>query len=243
MPQNIYDNPKFFEGYSQFGRSKFGLSAAPEWSQLQEMVPAMQGKKVLDLGCGYGWFSRWAANEGAEVVLGIDLSEKMLQKAKSMTNDNRIQYQQGDISDFNLPEKKFDIVFSSLAIHYLADFETFMLRVQQHTHKGGHFIASIEHPIFTAPADPAWQDGSSGTPNWPLNNYSAEGERRSNWITENVIKYHRTIATYINTIIRHRFTISRVAEWAPTDEDLREHPEWENHMHRPMFLLLSAIAQ
>jgi len=56
MTQNIYDDPGFFQGYSQMARSIGGLDAAPEWPALRAMLPPMQGLKVVDLGCGYGWF-------------------------------------------------------------------------------------------------------------------------------------------------------------------------------------------
>jgi len=78
MPQNIYDNPEFFAGYSQFLRSREGLAGAPEWPTLRSMLPPMAGLRVLDLGCGFGAFARWAREVGAAHVLGVDLSEKML---------------------------------------------------------------------------------------------------------------------------------------------------------------------
>ena len=53
--RNIYDNSEFFAAYAEMGRSKYGLKAAGEWHQLQPLFPKLQGKKVLDLGCGYGW--------------------------------------------------------------------------------------------------------------------------------------------------------------------------------------------
>ena len=72
MTQNIYDNDAFFTGYSQLPRSIGGLDSAPEWPALRAMLPELQGKSVLDLGCGYGWFCRWAAETGAVRVLGVD---------------------------------------------------------------------------------------------------------------------------------------------------------------------------
>ena len=56
MAQNIYDNPAFFEGYAQLPRSVQGLDGAPEWPALRAMLPELRDQRVLDLGCGYGWF-------------------------------------------------------------------------------------------------------------------------------------------------------------------------------------------
>ena len=83
MPQNVYDDPDFFERYSQFRRSREGLAGAPEWPALKGMLPPLAGLRVLDLGCGFGAFARWAREMGAESVLGVDLSEKMLARARA----------------------------------------------------------------------------------------------------------------------------------------------------------------
>ena len=71
--QNIYDDPGFFENYGRLPRSKDGLSAAPEWASLQALLPDLKGLRVVDLGCGYGWFCRFAREQGAEHVLGLDV--------------------------------------------------------------------------------------------------------------------------------------------------------------------------
>ncbi len=54
--RNEYENEAFFQQYAQMSRSREGLSAAGEWHQLKPLFPPLEGKSVLDLGCGYGWF-------------------------------------------------------------------------------------------------------------------------------------------------------------------------------------------
>ena len=87
MAQNIYDDPGFFEGYSRLGRSVEGLEGAPEWPALRALMPDLRGLEVVDLGCGFGWFCRWARERGAAHVLGLDLSERMLARARASTAD------------------------------------------------------------------------------------------------------------------------------------------------------------
>ena len=65
MAYNEYDDPHFFEEYAKMGRSQGGLPAAGEWHQLQPLFPLLEGKAVLDLGCGYGWHCKYAAEQGA----------------------------------------------------------------------------------------------------------------------------------------------------------------------------------
>mgnify|MGYP002317630958 CR=1 FL=1 len=73
MKENKYDDPIFFDKYSRMPRSKEGLDAAGEWHVLRRMLPPFEGKRVLDLGCGFGWHCRYAAEQGATSVVGVDL--------------------------------------------------------------------------------------------------------------------------------------------------------------------------
>jgi SAM-dependent methyltransferase len=68
MTQNIYDAPGFFAGYSALCRSVQGLDGAPEWPALRAMLPPLAGRRVVDLGCGFGWFCRWAAGQGGGML-------------------------------------------------------------------------------------------------------------------------------------------------------------------------------
>ena len=119
MAQIIYDNPAFFEGYAQLPRSVQGLDGAPEWPALKAMLPDLTGKAVIDLGCGYGWFCRAARELGASEVTGVDISEKMLARAAELTADPQIHYQRSDLDALKLDESSLDLVYSSLALHYL----------------------------------------------------------------------------------------------------------------------------
>src|SRR4051794_1731272 len=111
MAQNIYDRPDFFEGYSSLNRSVQGLAGAAEWPAVRSMLPDMHGLRVVDLGCGFGWFCRWAREEGALHVLGLDISERMLERAREATSD--------DLETVSLPSSQFDLAYSSLALHYV----------------------------------------------------------------------------------------------------------------------------
>ncbi|HKD24175.1 MAG TPA: class I SAM-dependent methyltransferase, partial [Rhizomicrobium sp.] len=119
MTQNIYDDPQFFGEYSRLKRSVEGLAGAPEWPQLRAMLPPLQGLDVLDLGCGFGWFCRWAREQGAARVLGHDVSEKMLARAREMTTDAAVVYDIADLETLELPAAQFDLVYSSLTLHYI----------------------------------------------------------------------------------------------------------------------------
>jgi SAM-dependent methyltransferase len=243
MSQNIYDQPDFFAGYSQFRRSREGLAGAPEWPALRAMLPPLAGLRVLDLGCGFGAFARWAGEMGAERVLGVDLSQNMLERARAETHDPAVAYVHGDIEQLQLHDASFDLVYSSLALHYIEALDAVCGTLQRLLSPGGHFVFSVEHPIYTAPRNPGWQTDASGATIWPLNDYLREGPRVTEWITAGVIKQHRTIASYVTSLHAHGFQLTYLNEWGPDAAQIAEHPEWANEVDRPPFLLMGARLQ
>ncbi len=238
VAQNIYDDEAFFEGYSTLPRSVHGHDGAPEWPTLRDMVPDLRGRRVLDLGCGFGWFSRWAAENGAAEVLGIDLSERMLTRARTETSTTTVSYQQRDLDHVTLPSDAFDVAYSSLTLHYLEDLATFLVKVHAALRAGGVFVFSVEHPMFTAPSNPAFVASPDGSPTWPVDRYLIEGTRVTSWFAPGVVKQHRTIGTYINSLIAAGFQIDVVVEWGPNTEQIAAVPAWVHETHRPPFLLI-----
>lgn len=240
MAQNIYDNPEFFAGYSQLGRSVEGLAGAAEWPALQAMLPALHGFKVVDLGCGYGWFCRWAREQGAEKVLGLDVSEKMLERATTLTSDHAITYARADLEQLDLPAASFDLAYSSLTLHYIEGLTALLSNVYRALVPGGRLVFSIEHPIFMAPTRAGWLIDAQGRRTWPVDSYQMEGPRLTDWLAKGVIKQHRTLGTLLNLLIDTGFTLNHVEEWGPTDEQVAARPELAEERDRPMMLLVAA---
>lgn len=240
VAQNVYDKPEFFAGYSQLRRSVHGLDGAPEWPAIRAMLPDLAGKRVVDLGCGFGWFARWAKEQGAAHVLGLDLSEKMIARATADTAGAGVDYAIADLDTLELPGASFDLAYSSLAFHYVEDFGRLARAVHAGLAPGGDFVFTIEHPIYMAPAHPGWLVATDGRKSWPIDGYSIEGARTTDWLTKGVVKHHRTLATTLNTLIGAGFSISRVDEWKPTAAQIAEIPDLAEEVERPMLLLVAA---
>jgi len=224
VTQNIYDDAGFFAGYARLRRSVDGLDGAPEWPTLKSMLPGMAGKRVIDLGCGFGWFCRFAREAGAATVLGLDVSANMLARAREMTSDAAITYRQADLETLDLPAASFDLAYSSLTLHYLEKLGALFATVHRALAPGGHFVFSAEHPLYTEPGP----------------DYLDEGPRTTDWLADGVVKQHRTLATYLNLLIAAGFAVRRVEEWGPTRAEIAAHPEWKIDHRRPSFLLVSA---
>ena len=240
MKENHYDNETFFQKYSQMTRSQQGLQGAGEWSELQKLLPDFRGKRVLDLGCGYGWHCKYAADQGAFSVLGTDLSEKMLQRAGQLNPAPQITYQRAAIEDLRFAAGSFEVVLSSLAFHYVEAFGPLVERIYRWLTPGGDFVFSVEHPVFTAYGSQDWYYNEKGEIlHFPVDNYYYEGQREAIFLGEKVVKYHRTLTTYLDTLLRAGFELCRIVEPQPP-ENMMDLPGMKDEMRRPMMLLVSA---
>jgi ubiquinone/menaquinone biosynthesis C-methylase UbiE len=241
MAQNIYDDAAFFEGYSQIPRSRLGLAGAPEWRDVEAMLPPLKGKAVLDLGCGFGAFPRYAVEQGAARVHGVDLSANMLATARERTGAMPITYEQANLETYEPEASAFDLVYSALAVHYLQDFDRFCAMVARALGpKGGDLVLTTEHPIWASRAEPDFRTDADGTRVFAIADYGVEGPRTSNWLAEGVVKYHRKLSTMIMTLHRHGLMLRAIDEWTATDERLAANPKLIDEKTRPQLLLLSA---
>ena len=241
MKQNKYDDVNFFSEYKKMERSVNGLEGAGEWHVFKELLPELQNKSVLDLGCGFGWHCRYAREQHARSVIGVDISEKMLQQAHEMTNDSFITYMKMPIEDINFSDFQFDVVISSLVFHYIQSFEVVCKKIYDCLKPGGSFVFSVEHPIFTSRNVQDWYyDAKGHRLHWAVDHYQLEGLRETTFLTKNVMKYHRTLSTYINDLINAGFMIRKVREPIPSDEMIMKIPEMKDELRRPMFLIISA---
>lgn len=242
MKENKYDEEKFFSQYSQMSRSVNGLKGAGEWHVLQKMLPNFRQKRVLDLGCGFGWHCQYAIEHGASHALGIDISEKMLKEAKKRNNSSRIEYKCMAIEDFAYQPETYDVVISSLTFHYLESFEDVCKKVHRCLTKGGTFVFSVEHPIFTAYGSQDWfYDEKGNLLHWPVDRYFTEGKRKASFLGEEVVKFHKTLTTYVNDLIQTGFEITGLVEPEPDEAMLDSIPGMRDELRRPMMLLVSAI--
>lgn len=242
MKENKYDNDVFFEKYSQMNRSKDGLIAAGEWEVLKGLLPSFDKKRMLDLGCGYGWHCIYAMEQGAASVVGVDISQKMLEVARQKTEFPQVEYICAAMEDIDFPKGSFDIILSSLALHYIKDFDSVVKKAESLLKSGGSFIFSCEHPIFTAEGRQNWvYDENGNISHFPVDNYYHEGKRVASFLGEDVVKYHRTMTTYLNTLLQNGFCITSIVEPQPSEEMRKTVPGMEDEMRRPMMLIVAAV--
>ena len=187
----LYDDPAFFERYQELRRRSAGLNEELERPALIRLLPDVAGTDVLDIGCGDGALGRWLADLGARHVLCTDPSARMLALAAGCVHP-RVRYCRASAESLALAPESLDLVVSSLALHYVADYDALVRRIAGWLRPGGHLAYSVEHPICTA-RDPmtGWITAGEGTV-WPVDDYARETTRSQQWLGTVVTKHHRT---------------------------------------------------
>jgi ubiquinone/menaquinone biosynthesis C-methylase UbiE len=242
MKQNVYDNPDFFNGYRAMRENKAGLNEALEQPAMLSLLPDVRGCRILDLGCGAGDFCRKLKSLGANSIVGVDISSKMLELAIGNIVD-RIKFFNMPMEELDFSAETFELVVSSLALHYVADLHALFKKVYSWLKPSGIFLFSMEHPVVTSSQGihQGWiQDKLGNKSYWPLDCYSQEGRRESHWFIDGVVKYHRTISTIINGLIDLGFTILAVQEPVASEEEEQKRPALKEERRRPPFLVVKS---
>lgn len=243
MAQNIYDNEKFFNSYKALRETDTNYNVLLEQPAMKKLLPDLQGKTILDIGCGFGNNCVDFIGAGAKSVTGIDISERMLSVAESENNVDGIEYIRMDMKDISSLNKKFDLVYSSLAFNYEEDFERLINDIFDLLNTNGILLFSQEHPVVTASAGKAdyYMVDENGNKVFCFCDYQDEKIRRvEKWFVDGVIKYHRTFSTIINTLIDKGFVIEKVVEPVPSEEALQKRKGLRKEFIKPTFLIVKA---
>jgi SAM-dependent methyltransferase len=209
------------------------------------LLPEVVGRPALDRGCDAGQLAHYLAGSGAAEVVGVDVSEHMLEPARTWWAHPRVTYRRVAMEQVTFPAGQLDLVVSSLAFHYVADYAELVRRIARWLAPGGILVYSTEHPIYTprsasGTADGWILDAAGKRVGWALDRYADDGQREHTRFVEGVRRYHRTVATPLNGLIDAGLTLEQVMEPAPSEAWLRERAHAADEPRRPVFLLVRA---
>ena len=243
MEQNIFDNQAFFDGYKALRERDDNLNLLLEQPAMRRLLPEIEGKAVLDLGCGYGHNCLDFVKRGAREVVGVDISEKMLEIARSESVHENITYINMSMTDITSLSRSFDLIYSSLAFHYIEDFAGFARDLYKVLNNGGWLLFSQEHPIPTATIDGKGhfnRDENGERVSYTLSDYHREGKRVISWFVDGVVKYHRTFGSIITALAGAGFVIDTVEEPLPEEWALEKLPSLSREFIKPNYLIVKA---
>ncbi len=237
----LYDNDVFFKKYKALRMNDSGINGMIEEPSIRKFIGNPSGKIVLDIGCGFGQQVKWLKENGAKRVIGIDPSEKMIDEALRFYSHVDVEFKKCFIDEYHSDEK-FDLVVSSMALHYVEDLTGFIKNVRKFLTTNGHFIFSIEHPICTANPDGYNSDEKGKF--WRLENYFERGRREQFWFVDGVIKYHRTTSDILQALISNGLRISGIDEPTPICEKAEINNARGGYFYiRPSILVISALKE
>jgi SAM-dependent methyltransferase len=205
------------------------------------LLPDVQGKRVLDAGCGEGYLCRKLARLGAHVT-GVDYSVEMLAMARERTDPALgIRYLHGNCEHMDfLDPGSFDLVVSNMVLMDLADYEAALSSMHRALVDDGILLLSICHPCFTTP-DCGWVKDDEGYKlYWKVDRYFIEGAYEQPVppdAEEGLILFHRTLSTYLRTLLRMGFTLVDVIEPKPAEEMLAQYPHFRDDVRMSHFII------
>ncbi len=242
MSTNNFDKEPFFGNYIELRERWPNFNDLIEQPAMRRLLPDLSGKSVIDLGCGYGANCKEFIKQGAERVVGIDISEKMLNKAMADNVSPVVEYRLLDIKDLSTIDEMFDLAYSSLAFHYVEDFDKLVEDVNRLLNVDGLLVFSQEHPLTTAPLDgPEWcKDEFGRKVHYKLSDYMVRGKRNTTWLGNEIEKFHRPISSIANSLTRGGFMIENISEPLPTKETMDNYPYMADELQKPSFLLVRA---
>ena len=200
---------------------------------LLRMLGDVQGRRVLDAGCGNGYLSRMLAGRGAQVV-GVEPGQSLFDFAveKEAQEPRGIRYVQADLCALPDLGAKFDAVIASMVLPAIPDWIGAMRACVHALKPGGMFVFSINHPCFEQ-LWPSWRDHGEYRTRRYLAEYEIPGPSG--------VDFHRTISTYLNQLLRLGCQLAEVAEPGLAPEVAADGPDGiDAYVHLPNFLIVAA---
>ncbi|MFA5993895.1 MAG: class I SAM-dependent methyltransferase [Parcubacteria group bacterium] len=204
----------------------------------------VNGKKILDLACGQGYFSRIMARSGADVV-GVEISPILVETAKKKEKECPlgIKYIQENSSKMEvLKSNSFDLVVSNMAFHDIAEIESTIKECARVLHRVGRLVFSMSHPLITSSERHRDEKGYYRK----AYAYMTPVERTHPMFPKEkgIHLYHRPIGFYVEQLAKNGFVILNMQEVIipHSDSDPLTRDE-EKRMHKnefPYFMVIEA---
>ncbi|MGQ3722483.1 class I SAM-dependent methyltransferase [Natrialba aegyptia] len=203
-----------------------------EFPAMTELIPTIEGRRVLDAGCGHGRYAEWLIEREAD-VLAVDKNAEMLDQARRRIGD-RATIRRADITDplTFVDDSEFDGVICGLSLHYAKDWRRPFREFARILRPGGFLVFSAQHPVDEYIA-------------FEAENYFEIEQERMTWSASGeeiaVPFYRRPFSEVINPLIETGFRLDELVEPKPKETFKEKKPEsFEKRLKYPTFLCVRA---
>jgi SAM-dependent methyltransferase len=199
------------------------------WALLPKQL---KGLRVLDIGCGSGWYAEQLVKAGCWVT-AVDISPRMVEltRQRLLGKAEVIQANIEKPLDF-LDANTFDMIIAPLVIHYVEDWHALMREFARVLKSKGLLIFSTNQP-----------HGAFHL--YQLKNYFTPQIIQDHWPSLNVTVqyYHHTLDDLSDSLSQAGFFIEKISEPLPQD-GLKQDPKlYELISTQPWFLFIRAVKQ
>lgn len=243
MRKQKKDTPIALDAYEAMAdRYNARIETAPYNAYLERpailsLLPEVKGKHVLDAGCGPGFYAELLLEKGATVT-AIDVSPKMITLTKQRLG-NRATIQRVNLEEpLNfLTDQSVDVVFSSLVLDYVKNWNSLFAEFNRILRNGGYFLFSTEHPFakFKYRDHPEKEILSE--------NYYKTEYMEIFWDSFKLLvpSYRRPFSVFFDCLNTSGFQFDGLIETQPTEDFKHNHPEdYDKVSRNPTFLCVRA---
>ncbi|MGR9050987.1 class I SAM-dependent methyltransferase [Halobacillus faecis] len=231
MKKNVFHSYEHLSSHYEFDVDRKPYNAYLERPAMVNLLPELQGKKVLDAGCAAGWYARYMADHGADVT-AIDLSPSMIAATQRRTGNARINAFVHDLMNpLPMNDESLDFIISSLTLHYIKDWKPIFQEFYRTLKPGGTFLFSTHHPFMDYM-------------NHDVDTYYACQQLQEEWTVNGekvpMTFYRRPLEEMISAVTDH-FHFIQLSEPKPTPEFKEVHPDgFQKVSTKPNFMILKA---
>jgi 2-polyprenyl-3-methyl-5-hydroxy-6-metoxy-1,4-benzoquinol methylase len=215
-----------------------------------DLLGNVEGKQVLDLGCGEGRFCRILAERGASLT-GVDLSSRMIELARQAEAQDAlgVTYHVADAAHVSfLPDNSYDVVLAYLSLFDVPDYQSAIREAARVLVPSGRFVFSISHPCFTMPGA-GWE---TRYPNsfrdqdrlfYKVDDYlPARSYEVTIWPTFNpIVNHHRPLSDYAHALKAAGFVIRDILEPTPDAKLVDQLDFWRGYFRIAVFIMFECV--
>jgi ubiquinone/menaquinone biosynthesis C-methylase UbiE len=192
----------------------------------------LNGKTVLDVGCGEGRFCRMMSARGAK-TFGLDPTTELVSAAQDRHSEGT--YLEGWAEDLPFEDKTFDLVTCYLVLIDIPDYRSAIREMGRVLRPGGKILVANINP-FASTRSAAWYRNEEGKKlHVAVEDYYDEKHFRLKWAGVEIINYHRPLESYMSAFLDTGLILREYLEPRPTLEAVAAHPEMIDERRVPLF--------